>query len=152
MFTGEISMSVIVKVFITISYVKLCKYLIVANSWLNDSQLIQIVAFRLSGGRVDAKIYTLRSRNCSCIYVSKLRSLFNISLERIQAEERKLKMVMDERLPMEKLTVEKMKVEMQEKIAIVNETGNDNKIKGKANSVRLPRLELRAFDGNILKW
>ena len=41
---------------------------------------------------------------------------------------------------------------MQEKIAIVNETGNDNKIKGKANSVRLPRLELRTFDGNILKW
>ena len=119
MFTGEISMSIIVKLFITISYVKLCKYLIVPNGWLTDSQLIQIVAFTLSGGSVDTKIYTLQSGNCSCIYVLKLRSLFNISLERIQAEERKLKMTMEERLTMEKLTVEKMKVEMQEKIAIM---------------------------------
>ena len=51
---------------------------------------------------------------------------------------------------MEKLTVEKIKVETQEKIAIMNETIND-KIKDKVNSVRLPRLKLRKFDGNILK-
>ena len=56
-----------------------------------------------------------------------------------------------EKLSMEKLTVEKMKVETQEKIAIMNETINDNKMKGKVNSVRLPRLKLRKFDGNILK-
>ena len=34
----------------------------------------------------------------------------------------------------------------------MNETDNDNKMKGKVNSIRLPRLELRKFDGNILKW
>ena len=56
---------------------------------------------------------------------------------------------MEERLTMEKLTVEKVKVETQEKIAIVNESSND-KMKGKVNSIRLPRLELRKFDGNIL--
>ena len=59
---------------------------------------------------------------------------------------------MEERLTIEKLTVERMKVETQEKIAIMNETDNHNKMKGKLNSVRLPRLELRKFDGNILKW
>ena len=56
-----------------------------------------------------------------------------------------------EKLSMEILTLEKMKVETQEKIAIMNETINDNKMKGKVNSVRLPRLKLRKFDGNILK-
>ena len=61
-------------------------------------------------------------------------------------------MTMEERLTIEKLTVERMKVETQEKIAIMNETDNHNKMKGKVNSVRLPRLELRKFDGNILKW
>ena len=59
---------------------------------------------------------------------------------------------MEEKLAMEKLTVEKMKVETQEKVAIMNETGNDYKMKGKINSVRLPRLELKKFDGNMLKW
>ena len=34
----------------------------------------------------------------------------------------------------------------------MNETDNDNKMKGKVNSIRLSRLELRKFDGNILKW
>ena len=38
------------------------------------------------------------------------------------------------------------------KTAIMNETGNDKKVKGKVTSVRLPRLELKKFDGNILKW
>ena len=46
-----------------------------------------------------------------------------------------------------------MKVETQEKIAIKNETSNDNKMKGKVHSVRLPRLELKKFDANIcLTW
>ena len=45
-----------------------------------------------------------------------------------------------------------MKVETQEKIAIMNEAGNDYKMKGKINSVRLPRSELKKFDGNILNW
>ena len=53
---------------------------------------------------------------------------------------------------MEKHTVEKMKVETQEKIAIMNEIDNDTKMKGKVNSTRLPRLELNKFDGNIPKW
>lgn len=53
---------------------------------------------------------------------------------------------------MEKHTVEKMKVETQEKIAIMNEIDNDTKMKGKVNSTRLPRLELKKFDGNIPKW
>ena len=61
-------------------------------------------------------------------------------------------MTMEERLTLEKLTVEKMKVETEEKIAIMNETGNDYKMRGKINSLRLPRLELKKFDGNILKW
>ena len=51
--------------------------------------------------------------------------------ERIQAEERKLKMTMEERLKMEKLTLENIKVEMHEKIAIMSETGNNYKMKGK---------------------
>ena len=34
----------------------------------------------------------------------------------------------------------------------MSETDNDNKMKGKVNSIRLLRLELRKFDGNILKW
>lgn len=38
---------------------------------------------------------------------------------------------MEEKLTMEKLTVEKMKEETKEKIAIRNKTGNDNKMKGK---------------------
>ena len=67
----------------------------------------------------------------------------------MQAEERKLKITMEVRLTMEKLTVEKMKVETQEKIVIMNETGNDYKMKGKIISARLPRLELKKFDGNI---
>ena len=61
-------------------------------------------------------------------------------------------MAIKERLTMEKLTVEKIKVETQEKIDIMNETSNDNKMKSKINLIRLPRLELRKFDGNILKW
>ena len=32
---------------------------------------------------------------------------------------------MEERLTLKKLTIEKMKVETEEKIAIMNETGND---------------------------
>ena len=47
--------------------------------------------------------------------------------EMIQAEERKLKITMKESLTLEKLNMEKMKVETEEKIAIVNETGNDYK-------------------------
>lgn len=68
--------------------------------------------------------------------------------ERIQAEERKLKMTMEEILAMEKVTVEKIKVETQENIVIRNDTGNGNKMKGKANSVSLPELKLREFIGN----
>ena len=66
--------------------------------------------------------------------------------KRMQARERKLKLKMEERLTMEKLTVEKMKVEIH---AIMNETGNDYKVNGKINSVRLLSLELKKFDGNI---
>ena len=40
----------------------------------------------------------------------------------------------------------------EEKIGIVNETVNDCKMRGKINSVRLPRLELKKFDEDILKW
>ena len=47
-------------------------------------------------------------------------------------------MTVEERLKLEKLTVEKMKVETHEKIAIMNEA--------------VPRLELKKFDGNILNW
>ena len=61
-------------------------------------------------------------------------------------------MTMEKRLALEKLLVEKLKAETQEKFAIMNETGNNYKMKGKINSVRLPRLELKKFDGNILKW
>ena len=61
-------------------------------------------------------------------------------------------MTIKERLTMEKLTVQRVKVETQGKIAIMNETGIDNKMKGKVNSVRLPKLELKKFHGNILKW
>ena len=61
-------------------------------------------------------------------------------------------MTMEEGLTLEKLTVEKLQVETQEKIVIINETGNDYKMKGKSNSVRLPRLGLKKFNGNILKW
>ena len=61
-------------------------------------------------------------------------------------------MTVEERLKLEKLTVEKMKVETHEKFAIMNEADNDYKMKGKINSVRLPRLELKKFDGNILNW
>ena len=60
-------------------------------------------------------------------------------------------MTMEKRLALEKLLVEKLKAETQEKFAIMNETGNNYKMKGKINSVRLPRLELKKFDGNILK-
>ena len=60
-------------------------------------------------------------------------------------------MTMEKRLTLEKLPVEKLKAETQEKFAIMNETGNNYKMKGKINSVR-PRLELKKFDGNILKW
>ena len=74
----------------------------------------------------------------------------NIEFEkdRIQAQERKLKMTMEEILSMEKVTVEKIKVETQENIVIRNDIGNGNKIKGKANSVSLPELKLRDFIGN----
>ena len=60
-------------------------------------------------------------------------------------------MTMEKRLALEKLLAEKLKAETQEKFAIMNETGNNYKMKGKINSVRLPRLELKKFDGNILK-
>ena len=53
---------------------------------------------------------------------------------------------------MEKLTVEKTKVETQERIAIRLETGSNNKTKDKVNSVRPPQLKLKKFDGNILIW
>ena len=61
-------------------------------------------------------------------------------------------MTMEERLNLEKLTVEEIKVQTQEKIAIMNETANDNKMKGKINSVSLPRLKLKKFGRNILNW
>ena len=61
-------------------------------------------------------------------------------------------MTMEKRLTLEKLPVEKLKAETQEKFSIMNETGNNYKMKGKINSVRLSRLELKKFDGNILKW
>ena len=61
-------------------------------------------------------------------------------------------MTMEKRLTLEKLPVEKLNAETQEKFAIMNETGNNYKMKGKINSVRLPRLELKKFDGSILKW
>lgn len=57
-------------------------------------------------------------------------------------------MTMEEILAMEKVTVEKIKVETQENIVIRNDTGNGNKMKGKANSVSLPKLKLREFIGN----
>ena len=60
-------------------------------------------------------------------------------------------MTVEERLKLEKLTVEKMKVETHEKIAIMNEAGNYYKMKGKINSVRLPRLKLKNFDGKEFK-
>ena len=61
-------------------------------------------------------------------------------------------MTMEKRLTLEKLPVEKLKAETQEKFSIMNETGNNYKMKGKINSVILRRLELKKFDGNILKW
>ena len=61
-------------------------------------------------------------------------------------------MTMEKRLTLEKLPVEKLKAETQEKFSIMNETGNNYKMKGKINSVILRRLELKKFDWNILKW
>ena len=54
----------------------------------------------------------------------------------------------EEKLTLENLSMEKIKVETEEKIAIMNETGNNYKI----ISARLPTLELKKFDGNILNW
>ena len=71
--------------------------------------------------------------------------------ERIQAEERKCKITMEERLTLENFTVEKMKAETQEKLAIMIETGDYYKMKGKINSVRLPRLKLKNVDGKEFK-
>ena len=42
-----------------------------------------------------------------------------------------------------------MKVETEEKIAIMNETGNDYKMRGNIISVRLPRLELKKSGKNF---
>ena len=74
-----------------------------------------------------------------------------IELEQLKldAEERKLKTQTEQTLQMEKMNVEKMKFETERKM--------DNNARGNGSinarsSIRLPKLELKKFDGDILKW
>ena len=67
-----------------------------------------------------------------------------LEMERLGLEERRMKILMEEKISFEKLNYERIKVEAEEKIAVT-------KAKEKL-IVKLPKLELKKFDGNILKW
>ncbi|XP_057305140.1 uncharacterized protein LOC130642082 [Hydractinia symbiolongicarpus] len=67
---------------------------------------------------------------------------------KIDADERRLKIQADESVERERMNVEKMKVETEEKLRVI-ETEKISKTKV---GVRLPKLELRKFDGDVLKW
>ena len=59
-------------------------------------------------------------------------------------EQKKMSISLEERITVEKLQVEKKKVKAEEKIAVMKE-------KDKL-TVKLPKLDPKKFDGNILKW
>ena len=60
----------------------------------------------------------------------------------LESEERRLKIAMEEKINLEKLQYETKKIE----------TENINEIKQRQLTVKLPKLDLKKFDGNILKW
>ena len=69
---------------------------------------------------------------------------YNLEMERIKAEERMTKLQIEEKIAIERLHVEKMKVETERE----STTSRHN---AKA-SVKLPKIHLTKFDGDILKW
>ena len=68
---------------------------------------------------------------------------FQLEKERMQLEQKRMSISLEEKKIVEKLHVEKKKVEAEEKIAIMKE-------KDKV-AVNLPKLDSKKFDANILK-
>ena len=67
---------------------------------------------------------------------------------RIEADERKLKIQTDEAVEREKINIEKLRVETREKYR----STETEKLTKSNVGVRLPKLELKKFDGDVLKW
>ena len=66
-----------------------------------------------------------------------------MEIELLEFEERKRRISMEEKIILEKLHIEKIKVGEERQIA----AKQVSKI-----SVKLPKLELKKFDGSIFKW
>ena len=66
-----------------------------------------------------------------------------MEIERLEFEQRKRRISMKEKINLEKLHIEKMKVGGERQIV----AGQLSKI-----SVKLPKLELKKIDGSIFKW
>ena len=62
----------------------------------------------------------------------------------MELEQKRMSISLEEKITVEKLQIEKKKVEAEGKIAAMKE-------KDKL-TVKLPKLDLKKFDGNILKW
>ena len=65
-------------------------------------------------------------------------------MEWLVVEEKWMKIVMKERITIKHLQQEQKKLETEEKIVIIKERGK--------LIAKLPKLDLKKFDGNILKW
>ena len=66
-----------------------------------------------------------------------------MEIERLESEERKRRISMEEKINLEKLHIEKMKVGEERQIAARQAS---------KKSVKLPKLELKKFEGSIFKW
>ena len=67
---------------------------------------------------------------------------------RIEADERKLKIQTEDTVEMEKMSAEKLRVETGEKY----QSTKAEKLTKSNAGVRLPKLELKMFDRDVLKW
>ena len=66
-----------------------------------------------------------------------------MEIKQLEFGERKRRISMEEKINLEKLHIEKMKVGEERQIAARQVS---------KNSVKLPKLELKKFDGSISKW
>ena len=67
--------------------------------------------------------------------------------KKIEAGKRKLKIETEEAVEMEKINIEKLRVETREKYSTETEKLTKSNV-----GVHLPKLELKKFDGDVLKW
>ena len=69
---------------------------------------------------------------------------YHLERERLELEKKKVTASMEEKINVEKIKCEKLKKETEEKLAILKER--------EKLTVKIPKLDLKKFNGNILKW